>query len=175
MKVRLCCTVALLLQVVLVGCHKPETVSKSSSAAANQLYLNEAQARLPTVKLWLGSQELLAEIAKTPTQVATGMMFRKEIAENEAMLFVFARPYQASFYMRNTIVPLSCAYIDSEGVILEVHNLKPLDETPVEAASTRVQFVLETKQGWFERNNIALGSVVRTEHGSLADTFLASR
>ena len=60
------------------------------------------------------------------------MMFRKEMNENEAMLFVFAQPFHASFYMRNTIIPLSCAYLDTEGEILEIHDLKPMDETPIE-------------------------------------------
>lgn len=175
MKNHLCLSAALLLQVILAGCRKPEAASSSTPHAQDHLYLNEAQPKLPTVKLWLGSKELIAEIASSQTQVATGMMFRKEIADNEGMLFIFARPHQAAFYMRNTLVALSCAYIDSEGVILEIHDLKPLDETPVEAASARVQYVLETKQGWFAKNNIGLSTVIGTEHGSLADTFFGAR
>jgi uncharacterized membrane protein (UPF0127 family) len=103
------------------------------------------------------------------------MMFRKEMNENEAMLFVFAQPYQASFYMRNTLIPLSCAYIDTEGQILEIHDLKPMDETPIEAASANVRYVLETKQGWFERNKIGVGTLVRAETGSLTETFFGRR
>ncbi|MEO8429286.1 MAG: DUF192 domain-containing protein, partial [Verrucomicrobiota bacterium] len=79
----------------------------------------------------------------------------------------------ASFYMRNTIIPLSCAYIDSEGEILEIRELKPLDETAVEAASENVRYVLETKQGWFDRNKIGVGTLVRAHAGSLAETFFA--
>ena len=102
-------------------------------------------------------------------------MFRKEIAEDEAMIFVFSRPHQTAFYMRNTVVPLSCAYIDSEGVVLEIHNLMPLDETPVQAQSDRIQYVLETKQGWLERNRVGIGAVIRTERGSLSETFFAGQ
>jgi uncharacterized membrane protein (UPF0127 family) len=73
--------------------------------------------------------------------------------------------------MRNTLIPLSCAYIDTEGQILEIHDLKPRDETPVEAASANVRYVLETKQGWFDRNKIGVGTLVRAEAGSLTETF----
>jgi uncharacterized membrane protein (UPF0127 family) len=75
--------------------------------------------QVQTIKLWLGPQELTAELAMTIPQIMTGMMFRKEMAETEGMLFVFGRAHQASFYMRNTLIPLSCGYIDPEGAILE--------------------------------------------------------
>jgi uncharacterized membrane protein (UPF0127 family) len=93
------------------------------------------------------------------------------MAENEAMLFVFARPYRVSFYMRNTRVPLSAAYIDPEGRIAEIHDLHPFNETPVSAISDRIQYVLEVNQGWFQRHNIPVGTLVRTEAGSLLETF----
>jgi len=134
-------------------------------------YLDEAQPKLPTVKLWLGSQELVTEIARKPLEIGTGMMYRDKMAENEAMLFVFPGPGPRSFYMRNTKIPLSCAYIDPQGNILEIHDMKPLDETPISSASNNIQYVLETRQGWFARNKVAVGSVVRTERGSLHDTF----
>jgi hypothetical protein len=136
-------------------------------------HLDRAQPRLPIVRLWLGAQELAAEVARTQTQVATGMMFRTALPENEGMLFVFTQPHRAAFYMRNTTVPLSCAYIASDGTILEIHDLKPLDETPVEAASDQVQFVLEVNQGWFARNKVGVGTTIRTDTGSLLETFLA--
>ena len=102
-------------------------------------------------------------------------MYRKEMGTNDGMLFVFARPVLASFYMRNTLVPLSCAYIDPEGTILEIHDMKPLDETPIDANSENVQYVLETPQGWFKRNNIAVGTLIRSERGSLHETFFPKR
>jgi len=159
-----------LLAFSAISCRRSEP-AVIGAVPANQPYLDHPQPRLPTIKLWLGSQELVAEVARTQTEVATGMMFRKEMNENEAMLFVFAQPYQASFYMRNTLIPLSCAYIDTEGQILEIHDLKPRDETPVEAASANVRYVLETKQGWFDRNKIGVGTLVRTEAGSLTEAF----
>lgn len=134
-------------------------------------YLLTAQPKLPTLKLWIGAHELTAELAVNATQIATGMMHRTEMAEEEGMLFVFPRPHRAAFYMRNTLIPLSCAYIDPDGVIREIHDMKPRDETPIEAATDEIQYVLETRQGWFERHGIKPGMVARTERGTFGQTF----
>jgi uncharacterized membrane protein (UPF0127 family) len=145
---------------------KPSTAPAAGADAANG-YLNQAQPRLATVKLWLGDQELITEVARTPTEIMTGMMFRTNIAETEAMLFLLPSPQRASFYMRNTIVPLSCAYIDADGNVLETHDLQPREEKPVVADASNVLFVLETAQGWFQRHNITPGAIVRTQYGPL--------
>jgi hypothetical protein len=136
--------------------------------------ISHALPKLATIKLWLGDQELVTEVARSTVELQTGMMYRTNIAENEAMLFVFPGPCRASFYMRNTKLPLTCAYIDAEGIILELHDLKPLDEKPVEAATDRVQFVLETRQGWFEQHNVAVGALVRTQRGGLGELSWAT-
>jgi len=129
--------------------------------------LDHAQPKLPTITLWLGDQELATEVARRPHEIMTGMMFRTNIAENEAMLFLLPTPQRASFYMRNTTVPLSAAYLDPEGTILEIHDLQPLEERPVEASASNVLFVLETSQGWFRSHNLGPGAVVRTQYGAL--------
>ena len=139
------------------------------------LHSTQALPKLPSLKLWVGNQVLEAEIAVTPRELATGMMYRTNIAENEAMLFRLPVPQQANFYMKNTYVPLSCAYIDAEGTILEIHDLQPRNEQPVPSATDNISYVLETKQGWFERNKIGVGAVVRTDHGSLAEVFSRAR
>jgi uncharacterized membrane protein (UPF0127 family) len=157
------------------GCRKAPPPAPAPSVPPpptfESLHLNHALPKLKTLKLWLGPHEIEAELALKPVELATGMMFRKEMGENEGMLFVFGRPYRASFYMKNTYVPLSLAYIDSEGAILEIRHLQPLDEKPVEAGSDQVQYVLEMNQGWFERKQVGVGTVLRTEYGSLFDTF----
>jgi uncharacterized protein len=159
------------------GCKKPSPAQPPQPPAQQpvpqlpQFHMNEAQPKLPTIQLWIGSQALDTEIAHTPTQLATGMMFRSNMAENEAMLFIFLDAGPRSFYMRNTKLPLSLAYIDPQGAILEIHDLKPLDETPVFSKSDRIQYVLETRQGWFERHNITVGTTIRTEAGPLYETF----
>src|SRR5215831_3699285 len=83
----------------------------------------QAQPSLKTVKLWLGAEEMIAELAATPQQVHTGMMFRTNMAENEGMLFDLAYPQRASFWMPNCPLPLSVAYINPEGMIEEIHDL----------------------------------------------------
>jgi uncharacterized protein len=172
------------LALLVSGCEKPQSAAAAPATNAGPgavtnlaaLYTpTNAQPKLPTIKLWVGSQELETEQAVTLPEVMTGMMFRKSMGEHEAMLFIFTRPHRASFFMRNTSVPLSCAYIDSEGTILELHDMKPLDETPIEASSGNVQYVLEVKQGWFERNKVGVGAVVRTELGSLRETYFRRR
>jgi uncharacterized protein len=165
----------MVLGLLTASCEKKTGLAPTPPAATlDQIHLDQAQPRLPTVKLWLGSQELVAEVARTQTQVATGMMFRKDMGENEGMLFVFNQPHRAAFYMRNTLIPLSCAYIDSEGVILEIHDLTPMDETPRTAGSDNIRYVLETRQGWFQKNGLTLGTTIRTQRGSLSDTFFRS-
>ena len=146
-----------------------------TNASPVSMHLNHAQPKLQTMKLWLGAKEVVAELALTPVQIATGMMFRKEMGEDEGMLFVFGQPHRTSFYMKNTILPLTCAYIDSEGVIAELHDLEPKNETPVPAKSDNIQYVLEMNRGWFEKNKISVGTVIRTEHGTLPETFFKKR
>ena len=134
-----------------------------------------AQPKLQTMKLWLGAEEMIGELALTGEQMQAGMMFRTNLAENAGMLFVLPVPQRASFWMKNCPLPLSAAYIDPEGVILEIHDLQPHNTNSVMASSDRVQFVLETSQGWFGRHNVTTGMVIRTERGTLKDTFLRER
>ena len=127
--------------------------------------------KLPVLKLWVGTNEVAAEIAATLDQIRTGMMFRTNMAEMEGMLFIFPQPQQVAFYMRNTLIPLSCAYIDPEGTIIEIYDMKPLDETSIQSKSHEIQYVLEMKQGWFERHGIKPGVAISTERGTFPQTF----
>ena len=176
-RLRLLLMAALSLSVS-AGCDQRSNQLNPAAAAASppppasrQYHLNRAQPKLATVKLWLGTQELDAEVALTLTQISTGMMFRTNQLENEAMLFVFAEPQPREFYMKNCVLSLSAAYIDSEGVILEIVSLQAGVEKPVPSKSDKVQFVLETRPGWFERNKVPAGSVVRTDRGSLREAL----
>jgi len=156
-----------------ISCDKP-AVTPAQAQATNQLP-NRAQPKLPTVKLWLGSQEILAEVARAPQQLQTGMMFRTNVAESEGMLFVLPYTQQASFWMKNCLVPLSIGYIDPEGTIQEIHDLAPNNTNTVLSASANIRFALEVSQGWFDRNRVVTGMVIRTERGSLPETFLGRR
>ncbi len=155
------------------GCKKAPP--PAAAPAAGPSLPTQAQPKLQTMRLWLGAEEMVAELALTGEQMETGMMFRTNLAENAGMLFVLPAPQRASFWMKNCPLPLSAAYIDPDGVILEVHDLQPYRTNSVVATSDRVQFVLETNQGWFRRHNIGPGTVIRTERGSLAGTFLRGR
>jgi uncharacterized membrane protein (UPF0127 family) len=167
------------LGIVVAGMSAWTGCSKSGSktpATGFTLYEpKQAQPRLQTLRLWLGPQEITAELALTPIQVQTGMMFRTNLVENEGMLFILSGPQRASFWMKNCPKPLSCAYIDPQGIIQEIHDMEPFNTNAIVADSENVVFVLETARGWFERSSVRTGMVVRTERGSLADTFLRRR
>ena len=180
----------LLIAFAMAGCGNQATATGGQStnsatsssaggkaAATNEIdpdfgHLTHAQPKLPTIKIWLGSEELTAEMALRRVEIATGMMFRTNMLENEAMLFVFADPGPRSFYMRNCTVPLTAAYINPDGVIEEFAKLDPGDTNGVPSRSWNIQFVLELPQGWPERHNVRTGAVVRTQLGTLRDTFI---
>lgn len=174
----------LLLLAALGGCGKPAAASGGAAPAAVTTtnlppgYVNlpglpvKAQPKLPTIKVWVGAEELVTEMAVSPIQVETGMMFRTNMAENEAMVFVLPYVQQAGFWMANCPHSLSVAYINTDGVIEEIHPLEPFNTNTVFAAVTNIRFALETPQGWFDRHHISTGAVVRTERGSLKQTFL---
>jgi len=171
---RLTFIVAALSLLVLPACRQSKPVAPVVPAPpppAPTLYLTNAQPRLQTIKLYVGPEELTTELALKPHEMATGMMYRTNMPENEAMLFAFSQPHRTSFYMKNTRVPLSAAYIDPDGVIQEIHDLQPFNETPVEAATDNIQYVLEVPQGWFKRHNITTGAVIRSQFGTLRQTF----
>jgi len=119
----------------------------------------------------LGAQ-LDAELALTEEEIMTGMMFRTNILETDAMLFNLRFPQQADFWMKNCPESISAAYITSDGVIREIHHLEKNDTNGVIAARNDIIFVLETKDGWFQRHGINVGTVIQTEKGPLADVFL---
>lgn len=134
----------------------------------------EPQPKLPTVVLWVGSHRIEAEVADRDATRQMGMMWRKQIPENEGMLFVFPYPHRTSFWMKNTIIPLDAAYIGTDGTILEIHAFQPLNENPVPASTDRIQYVLEMAEGWFARNGVAVGTLIATEQGGLAESFSGS-
>lgn len=170
-------TVLLLAGALLVGCDKPAATAPTNTPRRDIDPIHghrlHAQPKLPTVKVWLGREEMITEVARAPLEIATGMMFRTNMPENAAMIFVFpdAEIGPKNFYMRNCVVPLSAAYITPEGTIAEIIDLQPGDERGVPSQASNLQFVLEVPQGWFARHNVRTGVVVRTEHGSLRETF----
>jgi uncharacterized membrane protein (UPF0127 family) len=115
---------------------------------------------LRSVRLTVAGKALQAEVAKTAEQARTGLMFRDALPADAGMLFVYSSPRQASYWMKNTKIALSIAFIDSQGTILEIRSMQPFDETGITSASDRVAFALEVNEGWFERNGARPGDKV---------------
>ena len=164
--------IAFLLAAALgAGCQKSADVAPAPSI--DNLLPTQAQPKLPTMKIYLGAETLDAELALTPRQRQIGMMFRTNVTEESAMLFVMAEPLRApdGFWMTNCPVSLSAAYIGPDGVIEEIHHLEKNDISPVVATNDNIVYVLEVKDGWFARHNINPGVLIRTEKGSLAESF----
>jgi uncharacterized membrane protein (UPF0127 family) len=114
------------------------------------------QPRLPTVDLRAGMHTIKAEMAVTPEQQMTGMMFRKEMNGNEGMLFVNDEKSQRCFWMKNTLVPLTIAFVADDGTIVNLADMQPLDERS-HCAKAPVRFALEMRQGWFDKRGIKAG------------------
>ncbi len=155
---------------LLSGCKKDEPVAAPKSI--DDILPKQAQPKLPTMKIYLGAETLDPELALTAREEMTGMMFRTNIQDSDSMLFVLPETQRANFWMKNCPESISAAYITPDGIIAEIHHLEKNDTNGVVAATDDIRFVLETSDGWFARHNVNTGMVVRTEKGSLADTFL---
>ena len=175
---------ALLAVALFAGCAKPDAGTALNTLSADDLLPKHAQPKLPTMKIFFGTfhdnlfhplESLDAELALTQEQEMTGMMFRTNIQETDAMLFVLPVPQRASFWMKNCPESISAAYLTTDGTIQEIHHLEQNDTNSVAAARDDIQFVLETKEGWFGRHHIVPGTVITSEKGPLADTFLRGR
>lgn len=118
------------------------------------------QPRLPTITLTAGMHLIVAEVARTPLQQQTGMMFRTEMGPNEGMLFVFDEVAPRCFWMKNTLLPLSIAYIADDGSIVNVAEMKPRSEQS-HCSEKPVRFALEMNAGWFSRKGLLSGSKIR--------------
>jgi uncharacterized membrane protein (UPF0127 family) len=165
-----------LLGVMLfAGCQKPAPPAPAKPLTLEDILPKEAQPKLPTMKIYLGAETLDAELALTEQQQTTGMMFRTNIQDGDSMLFVLPTTQRANFWMMHCPESISAAYIDPNGVIQEIHHLEKNDTNGVVAATENIRFVLETSDGWFTRHHVDVGAVIRTEKGSLPETFLPSR
>ena len=112
-------------------------------------------------RLRIGDHQLTVEVADTPGEQALGLMNRESLPTDRGMIFVFEEPKKASFWMRNTSIPLDLAFLDSEGVILEILPLVPFEETPVQSQSTKVAYAIETNRDWFASRGLKPGAKVQ--------------
>jgi len=100
------------------------------------------------------------EIAQTEEERNRGLMFRKKLPDGEGMLFIFERDEVLSFWMKNTLIPLSIAFITSDGRIIDIKDMYPHDENSI-LSSRSARYALEVPQGWFSRAGVQNGDVVR--------------
>jgi uncharacterized membrane protein (UPF0127 family) len=121
---------------------------------------NGPQPKLPTTPLTAGMHVIQAELAQTPEQQMIGMMFRREMGTNEGMLFVNADAGVRCFWMRNTLLPLSIAFIADDGTIVNLADMAPRSDQS-HCSAKPVRFALEMNQGWFAKRGIAAGFKLR--------------
>ena len=112
-------------------------------------------------KLRIGDHQLTVEVADSPGEQALGLMNRESLPTDRGMIFVFGEPKQAFFWMKNTSIPLDVAFLDSEGVILEILPLVPFEETRVASKSDKVAYAIETNRDWFASRGLKPGVKVQ--------------
>ena len=152
-----CCLLSAMCCLMSTGCRPTQShapIHSSQSAVPEP-------ARVPKQKLVVGHDTALVEVANSEPQRQVGLMFRTVMAENEGMLFVFDAEGIYPFWMRNTELPLSIAFIERGGRIADIQDMAPHDETSRHASSVPVSYALEMNQGWFERHDVKTGDSIQ--------------
>ena len=132
----------------------------SALAWASAALAQEGPQKLPAIQLSAGMHLIRAEVAQSPDQRSIGLMHRPSMGPNEGMLFVFEQPGQQCFWMKNTLLPLSIAFLADDGSVVNIDDMKP--QTLDSHCSTKpVRFVLEMNEGWFAKRGIKAGSALK--------------
>jgi len=166
-------TIVVVLALIMAGCggtkadqatRSQTTPQDSGTTTAGTDETTSGPSGLRTVVIDAsGGQkiEVRVEIADNPFERARGLMYRTALGEDRGMLFVYPGEQKLSFWMKNTLIPLSIAYIDSEGRIVDILDMKPLDDkSPHYVSSEPVQYALEVNQGFFEKRGVKVGDRV---------------
>lgn len=112
------------------------------------------------IPLYINDKELWVELAKAPAERAKGLMGRKHLGEEEGLFFIFETEDYHAFWMKDTLIPLSIAFIDKGGRIVGIADMKPLS-LDSHSPPKPILYALEMKKGWFARKRIKVGDVVR--------------
>ena len=115
------------------------------------------QSPMPVIELSAGIYRIEAEVANTHTTRADGLMHRRQMSVNRGMLFVFQQPAKHCMWMRNTLIPLAVAFIDDQGTIVNIEEMKPETETN-HCAARSARYALEMNAGWFSQRRLAPGA-----------------
>ena len=116
----------------------------------------EPQTDLKRVRINAGMYQIDAQVASAPLERQIGLMYRKEMPQQEGMLFVFEQPMPQCFWMKNTLLPLTAAFVADDGRIVNLEDMKP-QTTDNHCSEEPVRYVLEMNQGWFAKKNIKKG------------------
>ena len=120
-------------------------------------FAQDPQMDLQRTRISAGMYQIDAQVALTPQQQQTGLMYRKEMPQAEGMLFVFEQPSTQCFWMKNTLLPLSAAFVADDGRIVNLVDMQPLT-LDSHCSEEPVRYVLEMNQGWFAKKNIKKGA-----------------
>lgn len=151
--------ILMLLQACLPAASQDRPAATASPSAPVAL-ASSSLAPLQTLKV--GSHTVQIELACTAEEQQLGLMHRDKLPQHQGMLFVFDRERPLSFWMKNTRIPLSIAYINASGVIVDVQDMQPFDETPHPTAQP-AQYALEMNQGWFAGRGIQVGERIQLD------------
>lgn len=119
-------------------------------------------AGLAVIPVELGDKTVRVEVAQTPAEMARGLMYRREMDWDKGMLFVYESDQILSFWMKNTFIPLSIAFLDSEGTILHITDMQPQSKTSHRSPGP-ARYALEMNLGWFEKAGVSVGEQARFE------------
>jgi uncharacterized membrane protein (UPF0127 family) len=129
-------------------------------ATASVFAQDGPQPRLPTIKLTAGMYIIHAEVAQNPNEQTIGMMHRQTMGINEGMLFIYDTLQVRCFWMRNTLLPLTIAFIADDGSIVNLKDMQPKTENP-HCSTEPVRYALEMNQGWFDKRSLKPGFKLR--------------
>ena len=129
-------------------------------AAAQRAPAGQPQLDLPRTTLSIGMHRIDAQLASTHLQRQIGLMHRQEMPPHEGMLFVFEQPAVQCFWMKNTLIPLTAAFLADDGSIVNLADMQPLDEQS-HCSAKPVRYVLEMNQGWFAQRHLRAGTRLR--------------
>lgn len=124
--------------------------------------LNCVQVKKPLPKKIVKIKDSIVnvELAQTPSQRETGLMFRTNMLTNQGMLFIFDKPEVPSFYMKDTLIPLDILFINSKGKVVSIQSMAPLNETNLFSPKEPIIWALEVNLGWAKKHKIQIGNKV---------------
>jgi uncharacterized membrane protein (UPF0127 family) len=149
-------TFLLILLLTLLSCGREG--QQETSPQTDQTLPSDSSTEVVVIEV--AGHPVRVRISETPRERQRGLMFTDSLPPDEGMLFVFEREQILSFWMKNTPLPLSVAFIDTEGRILEIKHMQPLDEGTRHTSKQPALYALEMNAGWFEKHGVRVGDRV---------------